>query len=182
MCASSDMVPMIDFGNQPVAHNLPKEKDERKPTFPFAIVFCKDCSLVQVVEAVSPGLLYKDFNFNFSSWKPEPHIPDELDLIFNNISPKNVLEVGANDGRFLSLLQERGVKTCTGIEPNAVSGQLARDKGFTIYEDFLNQESAERILKEQGQFDLIVFRQVLENIPDPLGMIYSPTFTSSVVK
>ncbi|MFX8071263.1 methionine biosynthesis protein MetW, partial [Acinetobacter baumannii] len=83
-------------------------------------------------------ILYRDFNFNFSSWKVEPHEPDELDTIHSFVEPKSVFEIGCNDGRFLEKLRDRGARTAVGVEPNSVSSELARKRGLEVHRDMVS--------------------------------------------
>lgn len=166
-CQSTDLAPIADFGRLPIAHRLLRSAGDAVERFPFALCHCRRCALVQVVDPIEAEILYRGYNYNFSSWKPEPHIDAELDLIFATATPQSVCEVGANDGRFLGLLRDRGVGRCIGIEPNPVSGGQAREKGFPIYGDFFDAALADRIVAEHGLFDLVVSRQVLEHTHGP---------------
>ena len=170
-CGSSNGRALFDFGSIPLAHRMPASKAAAEERFPFALDVCADCGLVQIHKAIDPDLLYKSYNFNFSSWKVEPHMPDELELLLRDGVPASVCEVGANDGRFLQLLRERGVKRCVGVEPNAVPAARARERGFDVREAFLDEEFASKLAAECGQFDLIVFRQVLEHIPEAMPFL-----------
>lgn len=170
-CGSGNGTALFDFGSIPLAHRMPDSKGAAEDRFPFALDVCTDCGLVQIHKAIDPDLLYKSYNFNFSSWKVEPHLPDELELLLRDGVPDSVCEVGANDGRFLELLRARGVKRCVGIEPNSVPAARARERGFDVREAYLDEEFASKLVAESGPFDLIVFRQVLEHIPEAMPFL-----------
>ena len=165
VCGSEAVSPLADFGNMPIAHRLLDEAGQAEETFPFALSLCRQCGLIQVPAPIDPEILYRDFNYNFSSWKPEPHRADEIALILEHAAPKSVAEIGANDGLFLSELRTAGVTTLAGIEPNPVSGRIARERGLAIYEGMASVATAERMVAEHGRFDLVVSRQVLEHVP-----------------
>lgn len=164
-CGAAPLERLIDFGSQPVAHRLLTHKGQAEPRFPFDLHLCRSCALVQVSQPIPPDKLYKGFNFNFSSWKSEPHIEDELDWICSGGAPERVCEIGANDGRFLDLLRQRGVRFCLGVEPNPVPAEQARQRGLEIHNGFLDPASARMIAQKHGKFDLVVFRQVFEHVP-----------------
>jgi SAM-dependent methyltransferase len=165
VCGSSDVSPLLDLGNMPIAHRLLDAPGAAEETFPFVISLCGGCGLLQVVDPIDPELLYRGFNYNFSSWKPEPHRADEIALILERARPQSAAEIGANDGLFLSELRAAGVATVAGIEPNPVSGARARERGLAIYEGMASVETANRMTAEHGAFDLVVSRQVLEHVP-----------------
>lgn len=165
-CSAEAMELMADFGPQPVAHRVLSQPDEQEKRFDFALAVCNNCALVQVPEPIPPSELYAGFNFNFSSWKTEPHEPDEIAWICADGAPESVCEIGVNDGRFLAQLREQGAKLCLGIEPNPVAAERAREHGFEVFETFLTPALADEVVAAHGRFQLVVFREVFEHVPD----------------
>lgn len=165
VCRSEDVAPLLDLGRMPIAHRLLARADEAEETFAFALSLCRRCGLMQVTDPIDPEILYRGFNYNFSSWKPEPHRADEIALILERAAPSSVAEIGTNDGLFLSELRAAGVPTVAGIEPNPVSGAIARERGLAIYEGMASVATAEQMVAEHGPFDAVVSRQVLEHVP-----------------
>ncbi|KAF0225622.1 MAG: D-mycarose [Rhodospirillaceae bacterium] len=166
LCRGHDLSLVIDLGSLPIAHRLLERRDQTEEVFPFQVHVCQSCGLIQIVDPVDPGILYDRYNYNFSSWKPEPHLPDELDLICAGGAPGAVAEIGCNDGRFLSELQQRGVALRVGIEPNPVSGSIARDRGHHVHQGMLGPDLVTDIVHAHGQFDVVVSRQVFEHLLD----------------
>ena len=166
LCRSDRLRPVIDLGPMPIAHRMLRRRDESEERFPFAMKVCEACGLPQIVAPIDPDILYRDFNFNFSSWKVEPHEPDELDTIHSFVEPRSVFEIGCNDGRFLEKLRDRGARTVVGVEPNSVSSELARKRGLEVHRDMVSPAICRDAVKRHGKFDLVVSRQVLEHIGD----------------
>ena len=166
ICGHQPLQKIIDLGALPIAHRLLTSPEEAEPVFPMAAHLCPQCGLVQIIDPIAPDLLYRSFNYNFSSWKPEPHLQDELEAIFSHIAPTSAFEIGCNDGRFLSELRQRGVKTVVGIEPNPVSGGRARQKGIDLLPGMASPALAAEAVGKYGRFPLAVARQVLEHILD----------------
>jgi SAM-dependent methyltransferase len=165
VCRSEDVTPLLDFGYMPIAHRLLERADAVEETFPFALSLCRRCGLMQIAHPIDAETLYRGFNYNFSSWKPEPHRADELALILAHAAPASVAEIGTNEGLFLSELRDAGVKTVAGLEPNPVSGRIARDRGLAIYEGMASVAIARQMVADHGPFDAVVSRQVLEHVP-----------------
>ncbi len=165
VCRSTDVAPLLDFGQMPIAHRLLERADAAEETFPFRLRLCRRCGLMQVTEPIDADTLYRGFNYNFSSWKPEPHRAAELALILELAAPSSAAEIGTNEGLFLSELRDAGVKTVAGIEPNPVCGQIARDRGLSIYEGMASVATAQQMVADHGRFDLVLSRQVLEHVP-----------------
>jgi SAM-dependent methyltransferase len=148
----------------PIAHRMLRSRDQNEDSFPLAATVCEACGLQQIAEPIDPNILYRDFNFNFSSWKIEPREPDELDTIHSFLRPNRVFEIGCNDGRFLEKLRNRGAKVLVGVEPNSISSEIARKRGIEIYHDMVRRPLSEDAVAKHGKFDLVVSRQVLEHI------------------
>jgi SAM-dependent methyltransferase len=150
----------------PIAHRMLRQPDESEERFPFAVRVCEACGLPQIAEPIDPDILYRGFNFNFSSWKVEPHEADELDTLSKFTTHHSVFEIGCNDGRFLEELRNRGAQVLVGVEPNSVSSEIARKRGLEIHCDMVSPTICEQAVASHGKFDLVVSRQVLEHIGD----------------
>ena len=96
-----------------------------------------------------------------------------LDVLSNLTSSEllSLLEVGYGDGWFLLAAADRGYKTL-GLEPDPVIARNAKDKGLDVIEGYFPDA-----LPRQAQFDLIVFNDVFEHLPDPQSAVQA-CFTS----
>lgn len=74
-----------------------------------------------------------------------------------------VLDVGCNDGEMMKLLRDAKKCDVTGIDISEVALDLARKKGLNV----LNV-SAERMPFEDATFDVVVLREVLVHIHEPV--------------
>jgi 2-polyprenyl-3-methyl-5-hydroxy-6-metoxy-1,4-benzoquinol methylase len=164
LCGSQELFLLIDLGSQPIAHRL-LEQPQDEFTHPLKVHFCESCGLGQITDPIDPEILYKGYNYCFSSWKPEPHRETELNLISTHNQKGKVFEIGCNDGLFLEQLSSRGQKVCVGLEPNSFAAKIAREtRGLPVYETFLDEGTCQEALKKYGKFDLVVARQVLEHV------------------
>lgn len=91
-----------------------------------------------------------------------------FDQVLNSIEkikplPKvKLLEIGSAKGWFLAAAQRRGADV-SGVEPVSADAEVARESGFSV-EEGLFPESP----KDRGPYDIIVFNDVFEHIPDPV--------------
>ena len=66
-CSSKNMKLVMDFGQVALAGAFIKTKDFKiEKKFTLRIFFCNDCFAVQVVDIISPTILFQDY-FYFSS-------------------------------------------------------------------------------------------------------------------
>jgi SAM-dependent methyltransferase len=78
---------------------------------------------------------------------------------------KRVLDVGCGSGLFLDQARAAGLET-SGLELNRAAADKARARGHRIFNCLLDglDESA-------GRFSLVTAFQVLEHVPDPVGLL-----------
>jgi SAM-dependent methyltransferase len=79
----------------------------------------------------------------------------------------NVLDVGCGAGDFLDLARTAGLRTF-GLELNPIAAAKARAKGHEIFDRLLPELPADAC---PGGFALITLCQVLEHVPDPVGIL-----------
>ena len=159
---------LLDFGNQPIVNNLQVEPSN-VARFPIEIVGCSNCGLVQILNPIDPAEFYTNYA-NSSSVKREPHLEKLIEKL-ESLLPKSakIIDIGCNDGKFLSILRESGFEDLYGLEPTKNMSTLAISAGFRIYNSYLDLKKSEEIVANTGKFDCVVLRQVLEhieNLPD----------------
>lgn len=157
---------MLDLGSHPVAHRFLAAPDQVEYTHPVRAVVCDRCGLVQLVDPVAPEVLYTDY-VTLSSWKNQPHVPRLIELIEDKLAlPKqsSVLEVGSNDGGFLSALAGAGYSRLLGVEPARDARAAAGRIGVPTVGEYFDVRLGRELVRQGGSFDLFVARQVLEHI------------------
>lgn len=168
LCEKNDVRQIIDFGRQPIVHNLLRNPEDACDLYPFRLGKCETCGFLQLMDCIPPEILYQDY-FTLSGWKQQPHISKLLRLVetvFNTDRHSAIIEIGCNDGSFLEHLRSRGYDRLLGIEPTSDSYQIAQSKGFDVLNNFFSYEKAVDLVSLGDKFDLVIARQVLEHIAD----------------
>lgn len=169
LCHSSNLSTLIDFGKRPITKRLlisPPLPQSAEFTYQISLDVCRDCGFVQISDAIPQDELYTNYVLS-TSWKPQPHLKDEIDELLKNryISESSfVVEIGCNDGIALELLRQCGVRNLLGIEPSRDVAEKAAESGFMVINDYFMEEKADFIVTQYGKADLIICRQVLEHI------------------
>lgn len=168
LCGNSELTPLIDFGNQPIVKHYLTDHAEDASAWPVKLYFCEHCGLAQLVDSCPPEFLYDNY-VTLSSWKFQPHVQHEIDVIKSlpgiNLTSK-IIEIGSNDGMFLQQMSVNGFNNTLGIEPAKDAYDLSVAKGINTRQVFLSAESSAAIMTEHGEFDLFVSRQNLEHMQD----------------
>jgi methionine biosynthesis protein MetW len=86
-----------------------------------------------------------------------------------SLTPLNqrVLDIGCGTGSLSRLLVDlRGAKL-VGIEPDLPRVSIARERGIDARHGLLDEAVAQSL----GKFDVVIFADVLEHLPDPAAML-----------
>lgn len=159
----SDMETSIDFSEQPIVNKL-LEKPRQVKKYPMQVGGCKQCGLFQILEPINALEFYTNYD-NGSSVKREPHLHKLLDQLSSILSTDaKIMDVGCNDGKFLSHLRETGFTNLVGLEPTKNMSSVAIASGFKVFNTFLDVSTADEIVLGEGKFDCVIIRQVLEHI------------------
>lgn len=165
LCENDTVELLLDFGMQPIVHAFIKAPDENYMRYPFRLGYCNACSFIQLMESISPNILYKNY-FTVSAWKNQPHIPRLINVL-QSISGVNlehaILDIGCNDGSFLVSMRDAGYKNIFGIEPTKDASDLALSKNINVHCGFFGESIAQDLYGKK-RFDIVTTRQVLEHI------------------
>ena len=170
-CHNRDMLtPVLDFGEIPlVGAFLTKEEISKEVLYPFTVLFCQNCALVQVKEVVSGETLFSEYFFFSSKIKTlVEHFEDFAEDIKSSImvsSDPFVVEIGCNDGVMLKPLIKGGMRAI-GVDP---ATNVVESSGWVrpyIINDFFTEKLAKKIRKEHGQANAIVSSFSFAHIDD----------------
>jgi len=161
----SDVETSIDFREQPIVNKL-LEKPRQVKKYPMQVGGCKQCGLFQILEPIDALEFYTNYD-NGSSVKREPHLHKLLDQLSSILSTDaKIIDIGCNDGKFLSHLREIGFTNLVGLEPTKNMSSVAIASGFKVFNTFLDVSTADEIVLGERKFDCVIIRQVLEHIAD----------------
>jgi len=168
----------MSFGRTPLADALLTEEQLELPelTAPLDLVFCPNCTLVQITITVNPKILYsRDYPYFSSVSKTllQHSRENAKELIMSRKLNSNslVIEPGSNDGYMLRNFVENGVPVL-GIDPAKGPAEVAQKAGIPTLCAFFGKGLA-RQLKEEGRLaDVFIANNVLnQSIPDLNGFV-----------
>ena len=172
ICGNSDLQKILDLNEMPPANAfLSKEDlDKPEPKFPLIVHFCKTCGLLQLLDVVSPSVLFRNYHYVTSASKPLvdhfEKMARELADTFTTSKSDLFLEIGGNDGILLAAVKDRC--RVLNIEPAENVAELSRQKGVPALSDSFSFDKnfAERVLREYGPAKVIVANNVIAHIDD----------------
>ncbi len=113
------------------------------------LVFCPDCSLVQITESVDPEILFcRDYPY-FSSVSKSllQHFRDSAEYLIETrkLGPQSlVIEAASNDGYLLKNFVEHGIPVL-GIDPADGPARIAQEAGIPTLCTFFGKELATKL-------------------------------------
>ncbi len=78
-----------------------------------------------------------------------------------------VLDIGCGTGSVSEVIQHLTSAKILGVEPDSTRVALGRERGINVVEGLVS----DNMLKEKGPFDVVVFADVLEHLPDPAEVV-----------
>jgi len=176
-CNALGLNMFLDLGLSPLADRFLTRAQLQlpEPKYPLQVAFCRKCSLVQILETVSPQELFCDHYAYYSSVSPQllKHTQENvMDLIQTRglDSHSFVVELASNDGYLLKNYIANGIP-CLGVDPAEGPAKAARACGVDTLCDFFTAELACKLRDEGKSADIIHANNVLAHVADTNGFV-----------
>lgn len=176
-CESHDLKIFLDLGLTPLSDRILSEGQlgQTEPRFPLEVAFCEHCALVQILETVSPEVLFCDGYEYYSSFSPEllKHSRDNVRSLIKSRdlnAHSFVVELASNDGYLLKNYVEEGIP-CLGIDPSEGQARTAENNGVPTLITFFTKKLAEQLRDEGRSADVIHANNVLAHVEDTNGFV-----------
>ena len=177
VCSSEKLHLVLDLGHQPLCDSLLTNDMLNSPetTYPLRMLWCEECSLVQIDYCVDGDLVYHpDYPYRTGVTKELVDYLDEMSTSlvskYSLTSKDLVLDIGSNDGTLLTGFQKNDTKTL-GVEPTNIS-KIANKNGIETIQKFFNTKTASEIKNKYGEVSLIVSTNVFAHMAT-LGEVVS---------
>ncbi|MBI4121527.1 MAG: class I SAM-dependent methyltransferase [Candidatus Ryanbacteria bacterium] len=170
-CRGLRLERVLSLGKTPAANAFLKKEDLDKPEhyFPLEIYLCHDCSLLQLVDIVSPEFLFRDYVY-ISSFSPVfikhfESFANDVAQKFNLGKNSLVVDVGSNDGILLKPFKKYGVRVL-GVDPAVKIAEQATLEGVETVPEFLTSDVARAIVSKHGHVDVVTGSNVFAHVDD----------------
>ena len=141
-------------------------KSKALELYPLGIYECSSCSLIQIIESPPASLFYDNYIYTSAS-SPDMkenflHLKDSILSEINLSKPQiKILDIGCNDGLFLSMFKGQKQFRMYGTDPSPVAKKAAQGN-FTLYSEYFPGSET----REGAPYDLIVGTNSLAHIPN----------------
>ena len=174
LCNSTNLNEILNLGNLAFTGIFPEPVDNPIEKTPLRLMWCRDCTLVQIGDDYDLGMLYGD-NYGYRSGL-NPSMVEHLKKKAANLrkylpsgNESTILDIGSNDGTFLSFFSGES-KRLIGVDPSGGKFRGYYQKEIELFEDFFGPQ-----LVNSNQFDckadLITSISMFYDLPDPCSFV-----------
>jgi SAM-dependent methyltransferase len=156
----------LDLGRHPIANAFLREEDfDTEFFFDLKVCWDDESKLVSIKDFVEPERIFnEDYPYNTSNSFPMvEHFKDTAEMLKGDFNPKSVLEIGSNDGPFITNF-DREISVC--VEPCSNFSLKTAHMGYQSYTSFWTAELSEKIKSHHGKMDLIYAANCICHIHD----------------
>lgn len=175
-CGAGSLHDVFSLGQTPLANALltAEALGQQEPTYPLDLVFCPDCSLLQITETVPAETLFSEYVY-FSSFSDAmlQHASKLANRLIEQRKLDNhsmVVEVASNDGYLLKNYVAQGIPVL-GIEPAGNIAKVANQNGIPTRCEFFGEQCVKGLHSEGVQADVIHAHNVLAHVAELNGVV-----------
>ncbi len=137
--------------------------------YPLEVCRCSNCGLVQLNHVISAPEMFEHYLYMTAMSKTmDIHLKEMAGTLIKkfNLKPGSmVIDVGGNDGTFLSHFEGSGIRTLN-MDPAKNLKAIAAKKGVENYVSYFGEKSSAKVLKKYGPADVITGTNVFAHIDD----------------
>ncbi len=176
-CGSENLHEVLSLGVTPLADRLltASQLEETEITAPLTLCYCEDCTLTQIMESISPEILFRQDYPYYSSVSPSlmKHFADSAAHLIRSRklgADSLVMEAASNDGYLLKNFVEHHIPVL-GIDPAQGPAAVANKAGIRTLCDFFSVDLARKLAAEGKKADVFLANNVLAHVPDLNGFV-----------
>ena len=168
-CKNSDLSFAFSLGNQYLTGVFPKNYNEKISKGNLSLVFCKKCKLLQLENSFNSDEMYGD-NYGYMSSLNKSmfnHLKYKVKKLLRKIQLKSndtVIDIGSNDGTFLSFFSKK--LNLVGVDPTIKKFSKFYRKDIKRYANFFTYEILKEKIKKKAK--LITSIAMFYDLEDPI--------------
>jgi len=158
-----------------IADYFPKNADEIVEKYDIDLYYCSDCQHIQLLDVINPSVLFHE-NFTYmpgNNPRLTKHFESYVEFVVDYLetNPNSCVDIGSNDGLFLSIVEERTNAKVLGIDPAKAPAEKAQERGVETLIEFFDESTVNTINKKLGKVNWVSANNVFAHSNDLRGMI-----------
>jgi hypothetical protein len=166
-CGQAFVHTLLSFFGVPLTGQFRGSKNQALQHVELGFEICASCGLVR--QKPESGLCeYVDVTRSTSL-----QFPAYVHAVIGKLKESGVvqddlvLEIGANDGMFMTALRDAGFNNLVGVEPSQELAALASGRGHVVVCDYFGSDLVPKLLEKFGPARAVICRHTLEHVPQP---------------
>jgi len=156
--------PLLNLGVQPIANEYINEEHDPELFFKLVLGIDEDTMLLSLMQNIPKEIVYtSSYAYHSSGSKTMRDHFRQTALDMQLFDPELTLEIGSNDGAFLSHFP---TDAAVSVEPCGNFAMMTRQLGYRTFEAFWNVGTAQRVVAERGQAQLVYSANCICHIED----------------
>ena len=169
-CSSKSLKKLYSLGNQYLTGIFPKKKSQLVPKGELSMVMCNKCSLLQLENSFNVNVMYGENYGYLSSLNPHmiKHLKiksEKLKKISNLGNQETVIDIGSNDGTFLSNYNR--TNRLIGVDPTIKKLKRFYRKDIITVPEFFSAKIISKYLKSK-KAKIITSISMFYDLPSPI--------------
>ena len=169
-CQSKSLQKLYSLGNQYLTGIFPKNKSEKVPKGELSMVMCNKCKLLQLENSFDVNVMYGENYGYLSSLNPHmvKHLKvksEKLKKISNLGNQDTVIDIGSNDGTFLSNFKSSN--NLIGVDPTIKKLKKFYRKDISTISDFFNIKTVSKYIRNK-KAKIITSISMFYDLPSPI--------------
>ncbi len=169
-CDSDELEEFLDLGDQPICNRFLSTKTDLQE-YPLKVAFCHKCHLVQLVH-FPPSKEVWNLDYSYLTGTT-PEASEYFDVTAYSLVRKFglkqgdlVLDIGSNDGTFLSFIKNHGLNVL-GVDSSPVAAKEALNRGVPTLLDRFEEVDMDNLVDKYGKPKLVTAFNVLAHTDKP---------------
>ena len=133
------------------------------------LYMCNSCGHAQLLDVVPPDVLFGNYIYTSSSSPDlDNHFTSYSEFLLDRFelnSSHFIIDIGSNDGLFLSKFIPKGIKVL-GIDPAKDVASIAISKGIVTVISYLNDDVVQKVALRYGKADIVTANNVFSHTDD----------------
>jgi len=169
-CQSRSLKKLYSLGNQYLTGIFPKKKSQLVPKGELSMVMCNKCRLLQLENSFNVNVMYGENYGYLSSLNPHmiKHLKiksEKLKKISNLGNQETVIDIGSNDGTFLS--NYKRTNRLIGVDPTIKKLKRFYRKDIITVPEFFSAKIISKYLKSK-KAKIITSISMFYDLPSPI--------------
>lgn len=182
LCGSSELVSVLNLGNQCLTGVFPAEKNEDVESIPLELVKCdtsknkENCGLLQLKHTAQLEKMYGD-NYGYRSGlnvSMVKHLQQKVKDIIQLAQPSRedlVIDIGSNDCTTLRAYPDDLKLNLLGVDPSALKFKEFYPPHIRLIPNFFSRENVEKVIGPTKGAKIITSIAMFYDLEDPLAFV-----------